>query len=112
MRRDNAYLRDILSSIRDVKGFLRGVKAERFRQNREKQFAVLRALEIIGEAAKQVSKDLRTENPQVPWKVVAGMRDKLIHDYFGVDIDIVWDTATEDLPKLEHAISKILKDRF
>jgi uncharacterized protein with HEPN domain len=79
-------------------------------------FAVIRALEIVGEAAKRVPQDVRDRYPDVPWRSIAGMRDKLIHEYMVVNLAVVWKTATEDLPQLAPAIRNILlemgKDRW
>ncbi len=70
--------------------------------------SVIRAIEIIGEAVKNIPDTIRKENPDIPWKQLAGMRDKLIHGYFGVDIIILWKAATEELPKLKSPFLKIL----
>lgn len=72
--------------------------------------AVIRKLEIIGEAAKQVPEEIRTAYPQVPWKEMAGMRDRLIHSYFGVDYALVWATVKKRLPQVKAQIQKILQD--
>jgi hypothetical protein len=71
--------------------------------------AVIRNLEVVGEAAKNVPEEIRQKYPQIPWKEVAGMRDRLIHAYFGVDLEIVWQTIVSDLPKLESELVKIIK---
>ncbi|NJM78128.1 MAG: DUF86 domain-containing protein [Acaryochloridaceae cyanobacterium RU_4_10] len=68
----------------------------------------MRQLEIVGEATKRLSDELRQSQPNIPWKLIAGMRDKLIHHYFGVDLDAVWLTATEDLPALKQTVQSIL----
>ncbi len=87
---------------------MKGVSKEQFFENREKQYAVLRALEIIGEATKNLSAELKTENSHVDWKHIAGMRDKLIHAYFGVNLPLVWETVKKDLPQLNKQAQKLL----
>ena len=83
---------------------------EAFRTNEEKVFAVIRALEIIGEAAKNIPKSIRGRYTEIPWEDIVGMRDKVIHDYFGVDIEVIWKTLHKDLPPLQATIAKILND--
>jgi uncharacterized protein with HEPN domain len=112
MRKDNAYLKDILDAITAIEGFVKNVSERGFYRNKEKQFAVLRALEIIGEAAKQLSGGLWGKYPLVPWKEMAGMRDKLIHGYFGVDRKLVWKTTKDKLPELKRNIRRIIKAEF
>jgi uncharacterized protein with HEPN domain len=110
MRRDKAYLQDILDAIADIDKFLEKATEEEFYRNKEKQYAVLRALEIIGEATKTLSKEIRAKYRTVPWKDIAGMRDKLIHMYFGVKVDLVWETVKNKLPELKRQIEDMLKE--
>jgi len=84
MRRDEAYLKHILEAISNIEKFIEGLTKEEFLKNEEKQYAVLGGLEIIGEATKNLSKELRAKHREAPWREIAGMRDKLIHGYFGV----------------------------
>ena len=81
-----------------------------FLGTREKQYAVLRALEIIGEATKNLSGELKAKSPEMDWKNIAGMRDKLIHAYFGVNLPLVWETVKKDLPQLKKQAQKILEN--
>ena len=108
MKKDKVYLTHIVDAISDIEKFMNGVSKEQFFENREKQYAVLRALEIIGEATKNLSAELKTENSDADWKHIAGMRDKLIHAYFGVNLPLVWETVKKDLPQLKKQAQKLL----
>ncbi len=104
MKRDyRVYLRDILQAFRDASQFLDGFSYEEFIADRKTISAVVRELEIAGEATKQLPASIRKKYPQIPWSDMAGMRDKLIHFYFGVDMEIVWETVKVRVPKLEPA---------
>ncbi len=106
MKDDKAYIEHILLSISKVKEYTKDIDKNGFEKNSMVQDAVIRNIEIIGEATKKVSNNLKKTYPEIPWKEMAGMRDKLIHDYMGVGTDVVWKTIRVDLPFLE----KLLKD--
>ncbi len=104
------YVKDILDSINDVEEFTTGMNFEDFQKDKKTINAVIRSLEIIGEAAKKIPVSLRRKYPQVPWKLMAGMRDKLIHEYHGVDLEIIWTVVREELPKLRPHIRNVLEN--
>jgi uncharacterized protein with HEPN domain len=102
------YLRDLLDAIEKIQNFIKDLDFEEFKKDDKTKFAVIRALEIIGEATKHISEEVRNKYPEVPWKDMAGMRDVLAHAYFGVDEETVWLTAKEKIVQIKPSIEKIL----
>jgi uncharacterized protein with HEPN domain len=100
MSRDDAYLLDMLISARLVAQYALGLTEDRFRRSEMHQDAIIRRLEIIGEAARHVSQETRAEHPKVEWDQMTGMRHRLAHDYRNVDLDIVWSVTTAEIPSL------------
>ncbi|MCX6028030.1 MAG: DUF86 domain-containing protein [Chloroflexi bacterium] len=102
------YLHNILVAATHAQEFVAGIDLAEFLENDEKSYAVTRALEIIGEAARQIPPSLQMQYPQLPWQEMIGMRNVVIHEYFGVDLEVLWRTVHEDLPSLCAAIAAIL----
>jgi len=101
------FIEDILKSIEKIEEYTSGMSREEFFRVSQVQDAVMRRLEIIGEAAKNIPEDFRNKHPKIPWKQIAGMRDILIHGYFGVNLERIWVVVERDLPSLKRKISKI-----
>jgi uncharacterized protein with HEPN domain len=108
MRRDEAYLLDILIAARKALQFLEGMTWEEFERSELHQNAVMRPLEIIGEAARRVSQQTRDAHPEIPWEEMIGMRNRLIHEYFRINLRTVWDTVHNDLPRLITLIEPLI----
>ncbi len=106
----NLYLQDILDSIEKIEKFIGEKTEEDFFEDEQLQDAVIRNLEIIGEATKNVSLDLKKRHLDIPWKEISGMRDVLTHAYFGVNLERTWKAVKEDLPNLKEKIKKILNN--
>lgn len=109
MVRDVAvYLRDIVENMEAAEAFVRGLRLKSFTADTKTVYAVMRALEIIGEAVKHVPAAIRSKHPQIPWRQMAGMRDKVIHEYFGVDNRVLWRTVTREIPKIRPLLHRAL----
>lgn len=102
MKRDFIdYIVDILDSIQKTESFIDGLTFDKFKEDDKTIFAIIRALEIMGEASKNIPASVKQKHPEIPWKAMAGMRDKMVHEYFGVDLEIVWKTVKERIPTLK-----------
>lgn len=104
------YLKDVIDAINDIQSFIEKVDYDTFSNDKMRQNAVVRSLEIIGEAAKNIPEEVRGKYNTIPWKRMAGMRDKLIHGYFGVDLESVWTVAVERLPELKDDLEKMFAE--
>ena len=110
MRDYRLYLQDILAAMIDAQKFVEGMDFDAFTADDKTVSAVVRKLEIVGEATKNVPETIRQKYPQVPWRQMAGMRDRLIHGYYDVNYSVVWEVVTELIPPLQPIIKQILKD--
>ena len=104
------YLEDIQDSIRKIEKYTRDSNFEKFSKDEQMIDAVVRNLSIIGEAVKNIPKEIKAKNPDVAWNEIKGMRNKVIHEYFGIDEEILWKTIQDDLPVFKKQIAKLLKD--
>jgi|AntRauTorcE11897_2_1112592.scaffolds.fasta_scaffold14754_5 uncharacterized protein with HEPN domain len=104
------YLDDMLDAIEKAKAFISGMNFDEFKNDDKTVYAVIRALEILGEASNKIPRSIQRNYPQIPWKEVNGMRNKLIHNYMGVNKKVVWKTTKEDLSHLEKIARQMKKD--
>lgn len=106
---DEFFLRDIADFCDHLEEYVKGVEKSDFLENRMLQDALVRKLELIGEAAKNLTEKIRKQYPSIPWREIMRMRDKVIHHYFKVDLDLVWKTVTNDVPKLKSEVESIIE---
>ena len=110
MKRDyEDYLRDMLENAEKALSFVQGMDYDGFSMDEKAVYAVIRAFEIIGEAARQIPEDVRQSHPEIQWREIAAMRNKLTHEYFGVNTRVIWRTVHEDLPVIIALLKKVLK---
>jgi len=112
MKKDpNVFIGHILDSIHEIENYTKKLTKKEFSISKMAQDAVIRRIEIIGEAVKNLPNDFKTKHKKIPWRDIAGMRDILIHEYFGVNIEVVWKTIKEDIPLLKRQISSLAEQQ-
>ena len=109
MKDDRVYLGHILEAIQDIQQYASAGR-DAFMTDRMRQDALIRKLEVIGEAVKKLSENAKQRRPEIPWRRIAGMRDRLTHDYFGVDLALVWVAVERELPHLKAAVERLLAE--
>jgi uncharacterized protein with HEPN domain len=111
MKRDSTlYLSDIIENMDDAAKFLGALRFEDFVKDKKTTNAVVRSIEIIGEATKHISEEIRSKRPDVPWKNMAGMRDRCIHDYLAIDFEMVWNVVKNDVPRIRPLVQSLLAE--
>ncbi|MBT3583176.1 DUF86 domain-containing protein [Candidatus Woesearchaeota archaeon] len=108
--RDRIFLEHILDSIRAISEFSINLTEEELNTNRMKQNAIVREIEIIGEAIKNISQTLKEKHPEIPWRKITGTRDKIVHHYFGMNLEIVWNIIINGIPLLEKQIESVIQN--
>lgn len=106
---DAARLRHMVDAAQKAEAFIKGKRRGDLDHDEQLALALVRLLEVLGEAAKVISQDLKDRHPHIPWKQIAGTRDRLIHGYFDVDYDVVWQIASSDLPPLIAELKKLIR---
>jgi len=104
------YINDILDAMTKAQEFVQGLSYKTFLQDVKTQFAVVRAIGIIGEATKNIPVSVRKKYPQIQWREIAGMRDKIVHEYFGLNLKVIWRTVKEDIPTVKPLFEKLRED--
>jgi uncharacterized protein with HEPN domain len=104
------FLNDIYNSINKGIAFINGMSYEDFSKDEKTQYALIRVIEVIGEASKKIPAEIKDQSQDIPWREISGMRDLLIHDYFEVNIQVVWETGKNDLPELKEKIQRLIQD--
>ena len=110
-RKKDIYLLDIIDEISEIESFTRDIDFEKFRNDRRTIRACVSCLIIIGEASKYLPDELKASNSEIPWKKIIGMRNKLVHHYFGIEVSVLWETIRNDIPFLRERVMKILRKR-
>ena len=103
------YLIDIIETIESIEKFIKGFNLKKFKEDKKTTYAVVMAFEIIGEAAKNIPARIKNEHKEIPWKKMAGMRDKLVHEYFGANAEVIWKTVDKDIPELKKKILVLIE---
>jgi uncharacterized protein with HEPN domain len=106
--RNIIFIKHILDNIDRIENFSKGMSQESLKNDELRQYAIVRAIEIIGEAVKNLPKDFKDDNKDIPWKDIIGTRDIMIHKYFGIDLEAVWDIIEKDLPDLKRKLKKLV----
>lgn len=109
-KNSNIFLQHILENILKIEVGISDIPEVEFSRNVDMQDATLRRLEVIGQAVRNIPDSFRATHPQIPWKKIAGLRDMLIHEYFGVDMGLVWKVVDKDIPKLKKQVTDLLKE--
>lgn len=109
-RSDKVLLGDILDAVTQIKTYTTGMTEDSFSQDRKTQDAVVRNLEIIGEASNRLSEEFRLQHPEIPWQLIRGLRNRIVHAYFGVDIQLIWEVVVDDLPPLKDRLKGLFPD--